>query len=303
SFTQLSTPYLNADVPKLRFQQLGRGVVVFCAGRKIQEIRGAGSSWSIRTFHTDPQLSSHPKLYPVWGFYGEGDGKDDTKGGHYIYAFTTVLYHGESQTYVETKPEYVVHQGPGAGNKGRSATRDENGNLKWPSGNSWLGIGNRIPYSDVDKFPIRHVYVPQFPGYTTPPGYEHHSIRIYRAVPGSGFDDHNSVWGLVGESKQDPRSGEVKIEFNHFRDADYTVPPRQIRGGLWDIFTWRRGALIGNVSVRHIPTVGAIHDQRLVLAASEKAPDKIWFSQVNSFDNFDLYPIPAPHHALTAVLG
>src|SRR5690606_5032285 len=55
--------------------------------------------------------------------------------------------------------------------------------------------------------------------------------------------------------------------------------------------------------VLHIPTVGAIHDQRLVLAASEKAPDKIWFSQVNSFDNFDLYPIPAPHHALTAVLG
>src|SRR5690606_38196343 len=49
--------------------------------------------------------------------------------------------------------------------------------------------------------------------------------------------------------------------------------------------------------------VVALHDRRLAFASSQHAPDKIWFSQVNSFDNFDVYPIPAPHHALTAVLG
>jgi len=304
SFTELRTRYTKDDVPKLRFQQLGRGVLVFCPGMQIREIRGAGLTWSITLFHTDPQLSSHPKLNPVWGFINrEEEEAAETKEG-YIYAFTTVLYHVESQTYVETKPEYVVHQGWGVDHLNHRATRDENGNLKWPNGNPWQGRGNRITYIDVEKYPIRHIYIPPFPDYTTPPGYEHHSIRIYRAVKGSDFDDHSSVWGLVGESKQDPRSGDyIKIEFNHFSDADYTVPPRQIRGGLWDILTWRRGAVIGDDSVQHNPTVGAIHDQRLVLAASEKAPDKIWFSQVNSFDNFDLYPIPAPHHALTAVLG
>lgn len=304
SFTEIRTPYTNDEVPKLRFQQLGRGVLVFCPGRQIHEIRGSGASWSITIFHTDPQLSSHPNLNPVWGFYERSELEaDETKEG-YIYAFTTVLYHVASQTYVETKPEYVLHQGWGVEALNHRATRDENGNLVWPEGNPWQGV-NRITRINVDKYPVRHIYIPPFPGYTTPPGYEHHSIRIYRGLRGSDLDDHDSVWGLVGESKQDPRSGNayIKIEFNHFSDADYTIPPRQIRGGLWDILTWRRGAIIGDDSVQHNPTVGAIHDQRLVLAASEKAPDKIWFSQVNSFDNFDLYPVPAPHHALTAVLG
>src|SRR5690606_10357642 len=144
AFTQLSTPYLNADVPKLRFQQLGRGVLVFCPGRRIQEIRGSELSWSIRTFHTHPQLSSHPKLYPVWGFFQSGvDGHTETRAGYYIYAFTTVLYHVASQTYVETKPEYVVHQGWGVESSSHRATRDENGNLKWPNGNPWLGIDRK----------------------------------------------------------------------------------------------------------------------------------------------------------------
>src|SRR5690606_22349369 len=78
SFTEISTPYTNTDVPKLRFQQLGRGVLVFCPGKQIHEIRGSGSSWSITAFHTDPQLSSDPKLNPVWGFIGT-ESPDETR--------------------------------------------------------------------------------------------------------------------------------------------------------------------------------------------------------------------------------
>src|SRR5690606_14250954 len=96
-----------------------------------------------------------------------------------------------------------------------------------------------------------------------------------------------SVWGLVAETFEDPAAKDIVVEFNYFTEPDYTTPPRYIYSDLWD---FRLTTPLGY----HYPTVGALHDQRLVLAASQRAPDKIWFSQVNSFDNFDVYPIPAP---------
>src|SRR5690606_36662578 len=279
--------------------------------------RGAGSTWSITELTADPEFTAASvDLEVIWGYQGapgEGESMRTSAGTYrhdlppldkkyrYSFAYSFVYYHPASGTYVETAPTNFWFHGDPYGTS-YSARRNENGELIWPVGNPWMEKGIEIfERIDPDKYPVRQVYIVRKPDYSPPPGYEHHSIRIYRGSVGRydsslpGFRD-GAVWGLVAESIQNPALQDVVIEWNYFAEPDYTQPPRYFLSDLNDY----RGTL---VVVRHNPTVAAIHDQRLVLAASEKAPDKIWFSQVNSFDNFDLYPIPAPHHALTAELG
>src|SRR5690606_12467784 len=318
SFTEIRTPYTNDDVPKLRFQQLGRGVLVFCPGRQIHEIRGSGSSWSITTFSAAPQFTgASAELDPIWAYLGPlgetpteimrtGDGgfsnpRPVDRKYRYKFAYSVIYYHPASGTYVETTPTNISLHGDPYGSS-FAARRNEDGTLVWPQGNPWEANGIPIfERIDPDNFPIRQIYLIKNPNYSPPPGYEHHAIRFYRGISGftgeslPGFRD-GSVWGLVAETLENPAAKDIVVEFNYFTEPDYNIPPRYFDSDLCD---FRR-----IVPVRyHYPTVGALHDQRLVFASSQHAPDKIWFSQVNSFDNFDVYPIPAPHHALTAVLG
>src|SRR5690606_10492320 len=226
SFTQLSTPYLNADVPKLRFQQLGRGVLVFCPGELIREIRGSGSSWSITTFDADPKFTaSSAGLEPIWAYRGPlgetpmeimrtGDGtfsgpRPVDRKYRYAFAYSVIYYHPDSGTYVETTPNNITLHGDPYYNSGFAsaftARRNADGDLVWPQGNPWKAKGIPIfERIDPDNFPIRQIYLIKNPKYSPPPGYEHHAIRFYRGTV--GFTGHSlpgyrdgSVWGLVAE--------------------------------------------------------------------------------------------------------
>lgn len=315
-FTELSTPYTSEQISKLKFQQLGRGVLVLCPGVQPREIRGSGATWEITEFTADPKIiGASVGLEVIWGYQGsagEGESMRAADGSYrparppdkkyrYAFAYSVVYYHPASGTYVETTPDNIVIHGDPYGSP-YAAQRNENGELIWPVGNPWMEAG-LLPFEriDPDNYPIRQVYLVRNPNYSPPTGYEHHSIRIYRGSVGiyesslPGFRD-GSVWGLVAESIQNPALQDVVIEWNYFAEPDYAQPPRYQLSDLNDY----RGTL---VVVRHRPTVAALHDQRLVLAASQEAPGKIWLSQVNSFDNFDLYPLPAAHHALTLELA
>lgn len=316
-FTELATPYTNSQVSRLKFQQLGRGVLIFCPGVQPREIRGAGTTWTISTFTADPQFTgAGAGLEVIWGYRGTpGPNTSEimrvANGAYraarsrdekyrYSFAYSVVYYHPATGTYVETTPNNItIHGDP---YESPYAARRVDGELRWPVGNPWMEAGLK-PYEriDPDNFPSRQVYLIRDPSYSAPTGYEHHSIRIYRGTEGTagtalpGFRD-GTAWGLVAESIRNPAAQDVVIEWNYFAEPDYAQPPRFDRSDLYDY----RGT---SAIVAHHPTTGTLHDQRLVLAASSEAPDKLWLSQVNSLDNFDLYPLPAAHHALTMVLA
>src|SRR5690606_26782966 len=120
----------------------------------------------------------------------------------YSFAYSVVLYHPASGTYIETTPNTItIHGDPYE--SPYAARRNEDGELVWPVGNPWMEAG-LTPYERInpDNYPIREVYLVRNPSYSPPTGYEHHSIRIYRGTSGSGdyglpgFRD-GTVWGLV----------------------------------------------------------------------------------------------------------
>lgn len=314
-FTELSTPYTSSRLSRLKFQQIGRGVLVFCPDVQPREIRGSGASWEITVFSADPKFTAAgADLEVIWGYMGnpgEGESMRTASGEYrsgrardqkyrYSFAYSVVYYHPSTGTYVETTPDNIVIHGDPYDSP--YAAKRLNGELYWPVGNPWMERGF-VPYERIkpDDYPVRQVYLIRDPNYSPPPGYMHHAIRIYRGTSGSGdygvpgFRD-GTVWGLVAMSTKDPSKQDVVIRWNYFAEPDYAQPPRYFNSDLYDFQ--------GNaIEFLHNPTVGVFHDQRLVLAASQKAPGKLWLSQVNSIDNFDLYPLPAAHHALTLELA
>src|SRR5690606_40852316 len=112
----------------LRFQQLGRGVLVFCPGKQIHEIRGSGSSWAITAFSADPQFTgASAKLEPIWAYRGplgetpteimrNADGsfsgpRPVDRKYRYAFAYSVIYYHPASGTYVETTPNNITRHG------------------------------------------------------------------------------------------------------------------------------------------------------------------------------------------------
>lgn len=300
-FTELSTPYTSSQLFRLKFQQIGRGVLVLCPGVQPHEIRGSGSSWEITEFTVVPQLSPPPKLYPVWGNTNLEQPTTPPRvvPNRAIYGFSVVYRHIATDTYHETSFSRDIVNGYGPDLGSYSPVRKENGDLEFSKGNPWLGHPVGGGASDLEKQPTRTVFIKRYPNMPVPDGYEFHSFRLYKGVLGSVpsfYRQADGVWGLLAEATENPQKQDVIINFNISTEPNYAVPPRRTHGGF---VVYRENGLD---DYRH-PTVGAFHDQRLVLAAPQEEPGKLWFSQVNSIDNFDLYPLPAAHHALTLELA
>lgn len=268
---EVVTPYVEADLPKLKFAQSGDVLFLSHGNYAARELtRIAETNWTLAQI----DFASVEFYFPgAWSFAGSMTnpalespppaGSASEPAREWVYQVTAIAQETATGKLIETLPFTIT----------------DKSTLAYPPVRNALADHFVAPYQDT---PV-NVWMLPTNGLVPGPlaGYNIVSYRVYRG--------RGNVFGYIGSitPSNTVNAGFAATKFVDVGgEPDYTQQPPLGRNP----FQVKNEA--GAVVRTEDPVAIAFHEQRLVLSGTTERPEWIWPSKTNDYNNFDTHLLP-----------
>lgn len=249
---EIASPYVEADIPRLKYAQVGDVMWLTHPSYTPRILTRAGdTSWSLSplSFAVRENLTKYaPRvLEPL-------PTADTTHPAKEWSWKVTTIGQDEAGLIFESAPQAVVESVADTATTVTTAL---------PT--------NVAVYSDMPVTIVWSVPTSLPPGLYSPP-YKVLGFRVYRG--------RGTLFGLIGETA---RTTEQFVDYGS--EPDYSRPPPAGRNPF-DVYE-QGSSGAGSLVRTEEPTAVTFFEQRCVFGGTEERPERVWASQTNDYSNFD----------------